>query len=78
MIKMIGAQWCQPCKTVKQYLETSGIDYEYLDIDEEDTLAQLQSFGIRSVPALAKEGDDGVLKFYVGSNIDEIKKFLGG
>lgn len=75
-IRLIGASWCAPCKAVKQYLETSGVVYEYLDIDDEETLELASTYGIRSVPAVMKIEDD-VDRVYVGSNINEIKKFLG-
>ena len=76
-IKLIGAGWCQPCKAVKSYLEQNYIEYEYLDIDEEETLELTATYGIRSVPAIIKVGYDKEY-IYVGSNMDQIKAFLGG
>lgn len=76
-IKLIGATWCAPCKAVKSYLDQNHYEYEYMDIDEEETLTLTSRFGIRSVPAIIKsEGDLDSL--YVGSNIDQIRAFVGG
>ncbi len=47
-VMVYSAQWCAPCKKNKQVLDDNGIDYEYIDIEENNDLCI--EYGIRSVP----------------------------
>lgn len=54
-MQLYTAQWCQPCKQLKNRLAQNGLitaDLQIIDIDESPELA----IGIRSVPCL-KDGD---------------------
>jgi glutaredoxin len=33
-VTMYGAAWCGPCRTVKAFLGSTGVAFEYVDIDE--------------------------------------------
>lgn len=48
--KLFGAVWCQPCQATKKTLTSRGIDFEFIDIDEnrEEAVAN----NIRSVPTM--------------------------
>lgn len=73
MIKLYGASWCAPCKSVKLLLEENNVQYDYCDIDQEENLKALQELGVRGVPTLVKE--DG--SFITGAKIENIKDFIG-
>lgn len=50
-MQLYTAQWCQPCKQLKQRLSKDGLitkDVTIIDIDESPELAT----GIRSIPCL--------------------------
>lgn len=51
-ITLIGASWCNPCKQLKKQLDSFGIQYNYLDIDNETTKELAKTLNIRTVPAV--------------------------
>jgi glutaredoxin len=36
MITIFGAEWCAQCKQAKQYCESKGYEYKYIDIDDSE------------------------------------------
>lgn len=52
IVKLIGTNWCAPCKLVKQLLDDKGLGYDYLDGDTEEGMAEAQAIGARSFPIL--------------------------
>lgn len=36
-VKMFGAEWCPDCQRAKSFLEEHEIDYEYHDIEVDET-----------------------------------------
>ena len=34
-IRMYGAEWCSDCKRAKLYFDKQGVEYEYIDIDDD-------------------------------------------
>lgn len=57
-MQLYTAQWCQPCKQLKQRLAKDGLitkDLTIIDIDESPELAK----GIRSIPCL--KVDDAIV-----------------
>lgn len=61
--KIFGAPWCANCNTTKTQLDALGIQYEYINIDEQHELAV--SNNIRSLPTLISESGEraiGLLK----------------
>jgi glutaredoxin len=62
------ASWCQPCKTLAKALETRGLDVPTIDVDSEGAKELMAKYGIRSVPTITIEYDNGVIKSITGSN----------
>lgn len=50
MIKIFGAPWCGNCNATKTQLDGLGVQYEYINIDENPELAAEHT--IRSLPTL--------------------------
>ncbi len=53
MIKLYSAEWCNPCKQLKQLLKEKGIEYTPVDIDKDPELARVNA--VRGVPTLVRE-----------------------
>lgn len=34
-VTIYGAEWCPPCHMTKNYLKSIGVDYKYVNIDED-------------------------------------------
>ena len=66
-IKLIGTSWCAPCKVVKQKLDQAGVDYDYLDGDTDEGMAEAQAAGARSFPILWIGSD-----IYIGQDAVEV------
>ena len=53
-VTMYGAQWCGDCRRSKSLLDTLGVDYEYVDLEEvpeaADVAAELA--GRKNIPVL--------------------------
>ncbi|MGI6711027.1 MAG: ribonucleoside triphosphate reductase [Bacilli bacterium] len=62
---------CPDCKITVKSLDKSNIPYEYLDANENATLAK--EFDIQAVPTLVVVGDDGTYEKFV--RFGEIKKY---
>lgn len=61
--KIFGAPWCGNCNATKTQLDVLGIQYEYINIDEQPELAKEHI--IRSLPTLISESGQraiGLLK----------------
>ena len=61
-MKLYTAEWCGPCKGIKQWLATQSYDIEYVDIDK----LEERPVWLRSVPTLDADG-----KQYLGAGIRE-------
>lgn len=68
-----SATWCQPCKTLTNWLASKGITLPEYDIDNPDTKPLLQRFGVRSVPTVVID-EDGFITTFVGT--DQKEKLL--
>lgn len=71
--KIFGAPWCGNCNQTKTQLDALGVDYEYINIDEQHELAVENN--IRSLPTLISESGQraiGLLKIMelVKTNVD--------
>lgn len=33
-VTVYGAEWCPPCHTTKSYLKSRGVDFKYVNVDE--------------------------------------------
>jgi len=54
---LIGAEWCNPCKRVKSFLDNRGIDYVYVDVDTEEGMGLAKDWSIRTVPSMEVDGN---------------------
>ena len=58
-IKVYGADWCSDCVTAKKFLNSKGVDFEYIDItDNQQAIALVEKInnGIRIIPTLIVDG----------------------
>jgi thioredoxin reductase (NADPH) len=59
-VKVYGADWCSDCITAKSFLTSKNIDFEYIDItDNETAIAFIEkvSNGKRIIPTLLIDGE---------------------
>jgi len=59
-VKVYGADWCSDCLTAKAFLNSNNIDFEYIDItDNEDAIALIEKAndGKRIIPTLLIDGE---------------------
>jgi thioredoxin reductase (NADPH) len=58
-IKVYGADWCSDCVTAKKFLNSKGVDFEYIDItDNQQAIALVEKInnGRRIIPTLIVDG----------------------
>ena len=58
-IKVFGADWCSDCVTAKRFLDSKGVDFEYIDItDNQEAIALVEQInnGRRVIPTLMVDG----------------------
>ena len=58
-IKVYGADWCSDCVSTKKFLDAKGVDYEYIDIPDNEeaiTLVEKINKGRRVIPTLIVDG----------------------
>ena len=58
-IKVYGADWCSDCVSIKKFLDSKGVDYEYIDITDNKeaiTLVEQINNGRRVIPTLIVDG----------------------
>lgn len=75
------APWCAPCKQQAKILEDfKDLPIEEVNIDEEENLAKVDRYGIRSIPTLIITDNTGteIKRFNGVTPITEIKKFCDG
>lgn len=62
-IVMYGAGWCADCRRSKNYLDSKGISYQFIDIDTvpgaADKVAELND-GLKTIPTIVFP-DGGIL-----------------
>lgn len=69
-VKLIGTDWCAPCKVAKQILKDKGIEYGYLDGDTDEGMAEAEAAGARAFPILFVDGFT-----YIGNDaVTEVRK----
>ena len=54
---IVGAAWCGPCQMLKAEFKRKGVEYVYVDADEEMEIAQ--ELGIRGVPSCVVFNESG-------------------
>jgi thioredoxin reductase (NADPH) len=58
-IKVYGADWCPDCVNAKNFLNSKGVEFEYIDItDNEQAIALVEQInnGRRVIPTLVVDG----------------------
>ena len=58
-IKVYGADWCSDCVTAKRFLDSKGVEFEYIDItDNQEAIALVEQInnGRRVIPTLMVDG----------------------
>ena len=58
-IKVYGADWCPDCVNTKNFLNSKGVEFEYIDItDNEQAIALVEQInnGRRVIPTLVVDG----------------------
>ncbi|MDB4250847.1 glutaredoxin family protein [Flavobacteriales bacterium] len=58
-IKVYGADWCSDCITAKKFLNSKGVDFEYIDItDNQQAISLVEKInnGRRVIPTLIVDG----------------------
>ena len=58
-IKVYGADWCSDCVTAKRFLDSKGVEFEYIDItDNQQAIALVEKInnGRRVIPTLVVDG----------------------
>lgn len=53
-IQMYGAGWCGDCVRTKRQLDELGVDYEYLDVENDEALKlkAVEISGVQSIPVV--------------------------
>lgn len=69
-LKLIGTSWCASCKVAGQLLEDKGLEYDYLDGDTDEGMAEAEAVGARGLPILFINKE-----VYVGN--DAVKAIMG-
>jgi len=58
-IKVYGADWCSDCVTAKRFLDSKGVNFEYIDITDNQKaidLVEKINNGRRVIPTLIVDG----------------------
>jgi len=58
-IKVYGADWCSDCVVAKRFLDSKGVEFEYIDItDNQQAIALVEEInnGKRVIPTLMVDG----------------------
>jgi len=73
-IKMYGADWCSDCISAKNYLDSRGVEYEYIictDNNEAIEFLERVNNGKRIIPTLEVNG-----KIYTNPGISGLMKII--
>ena len=58
-IKVYGADWCSDCVTAKRFLDSKGVNFEYVDITDNQKaiyIVEKINNGRRVIPTLIVDG----------------------
>ena len=58
-IKVYGADWCSDCVTAKRFLDSKGVEFEYIDITDNQqaiSIVEKANNGRRVIPTLIVDG----------------------
>jgi len=74
-IRMYTSTWCGDCYRAKRFLESQGIDFEEVNIDQDEEAARLvmkNNEGKRRVPTLEINGS-----YYGNPPLQELVELIG-
>jgi Thioredoxin domain-containing protein len=68
-LKDFYADWCGPCKQQDPILEDleeewGDVEFEKIDVEEQQEVAN--EYGVRSIPTLVVENDNGIVETFQG------------
>ena len=72
-LRVFGASWCVNCKQLTKQLDQRRVEYEYVDIDVEPTMAK--AYEIRSLPTSVIADEDSYT-VVVGNNLTDVLRAL--
>jgi mycoredoxin len=79
-VKLYSSQYCGDCRAAKRFLDSHGIRYTVVNVDEDDDAAVelIQHVGKRAVPHLVIDGE-WFQPYQPGMGLlyDELKKRFG-
>lgn len=68
-ILKFGSSWCNPCQQLQKVIDGITLPYpiEYHDIDNEDSMLLAANLGVRNVPTMILQDNEGnIIKFKAG------------
>ena len=70
------ADWCRPCKVLTTILNKAQIEYEPINVDNNEEL--VKKYDIRTIPVFMAVNDDNIeIDRFVGvKSIDAIKQWI--
>lgn len=80
MYKIYGKENCEYCKKAKEFLDSKGISYEYLqvgtDITKDQLIAICEAFGVtpKTVPQIFRVVHDETV--YIGGHNDLVEEYI--
>ena len=75
MMKLLTSSTCAPCKEAKRLLDTSGLEYQTMSVEEEGGRTMAISLGVRQVPTLCVPMTG---KTITCTGLEKIKEFVEG
>lgn len=67
MVKLYSKDSCMQCRMTKKWLDEKGVDYSYIDINENKAeRTHLSLLGFQTVPVVQYTGEDGKDNFITG------------
>ena len=72
-IKVFTAQWCNPCKNLKQQLEKENLVSNIEIIDVEQDREQAIKYGIRSIPTTVIVDNEGNVVRTISSSQQQLE-----
>ena len=71
-IKVYGTERCAQCKGVQEYLKQKDIDFDYVDVNQDDAaLEEVKAIGALSLPVI-KKGN----KYCIGFNVKSLEEVI--
>lgn len=75
MIQVFSAGWCKACKTVKNFLTASNINFVERDIDsDQDAYNVITNLKIRSIPVVYLDDNNYVIGFDKNKILELVNK----